>query len=179
MKYFVNINETASFSINYLKTLYYIPIMAQPRAWSAISAVLGVGWLVFVIVYIVFYADNTGFTFFQNIAVLLTSLLVLLALISVIWITYGMRMARDTTDEMSAAMIPSGWRVSISAVIAFGWVIFALLFIAFYSGDFSFLENLAILIISLIVIAFLLVAIWMGYWMKQSRIYGRMKRKPE
>ena len=68
--------------------------MASPAARGIATAVIGVVWLIFVIVYMVFYADSLGFTFFQNIAVLLSSVLVVGAVISIMWISFGLKQAK-------------------------------------------------------------------------------------
>ena len=148
--------------------------MASPAARGIATALIGFAWIVFAIVYLVFYADSTGFTFFQNIAVLLTSILIVGAIISIMWISFGLKQAKKSTDKKSAEMIPSGWRVSISAVLVFGWLIFALLFIAFYSENFSFIENIAILLISLIIVGVLFILMWVGYGMRQARVQGKL-----
>ena len=150
--------------------------MASPAARGIATAVIGVVWLIFVIVYMVFYADSLGFTFFQNIAVLLSSVLVVGAVISIMWISFGLKQAKKSTDKISAGMIP-GWRVSISAALAIGWVIFALLFIAFYSENFSFIENIAILLISLLIVGVLFILMWVSYGMRQARTLDKISRK--
>jgi hypothetical protein len=153
--------------------------MASPAARGIATAVIGVAWLIFVIVYLVFYAESTGFSFFQNIAVLLTSVLVVGAVISIMWISFGMKQAKKSADKKSAEMIPSSWRISLSAVLAIGWVIFALLFIAFYSENFSFIENIAILLITLLIVGVLFILMWVGYGMRQARAHGKLPRKPK
>jgi hypothetical protein len=51
----------------------------------AATVVAGIGWLVFIIIYIAFFAGN--FDFWQNIAILMVSCLIDCGIIAVIWIT--------------------------------------------------------------------------------------------
>lgn len=54
----------------------------------AVSLAVGLGWLVFLIVWLYFFAEN--FSVYRNLAVFILSLLVLGIAHSVIWIPFGL-----------------------------------------------------------------------------------------
>ncbi len=58
----------------------------------AVSIVVGVGWLVFLILFFAFYVE--GFSFWQNFAVILSSILVMGALLGSIWVYWGIKIGR-------------------------------------------------------------------------------------
>lgn len=58
----------------------------------AVSAVVGIAWLIFVIIFLFFYATDYGI--YKTIAILLVSLLIMAAILSPIWIPWGIRTAR-------------------------------------------------------------------------------------
>ncbi len=61
--------------------------------WRIIaSIVLGTAWLIFVILYLAFWSQ--GFDLFQNLAILISSLLALGAALAVYWVSYGLQFAR-------------------------------------------------------------------------------------
>lgn len=53
------------------------------------SIALGIGWLVFLIIWLFFCAGS--FTIFQNIAIFLASVLVVVGLMASTWVSWGMR----------------------------------------------------------------------------------------
>ncbi|MCK5631387.1 hypothetical protein KAH85_02405 [Candidatus Bathyarchaeota archaeon] len=59
--------------------------MSSISSRLAATVVAGIGWLVFVIIYLAFFAGN--FDFWQNIAILIVSCLIDGGIIAVIWIT--------------------------------------------------------------------------------------------
>lgn len=68
--------------------------MPPGGAWrAAVSAVAGIGWLVFLIIHLFFWAKH--YTIYENIAIFLASLLVLVAIMAPLWIGWGMRHAQE------------------------------------------------------------------------------------
>jgi hypothetical protein len=64
-------------------------LMGSIRRRILISIGALVGWLCLVILYLAFWAG--GFSLFQSIAIILVSLLVLMAVLLGAWISFGMR----------------------------------------------------------------------------------------
>jgi len=55
----------------------------------AVSIVVGVAWLVFLIIFLAFYANN--FNVYQNIAIFLASVLVVGAILGPMWVYWGIK----------------------------------------------------------------------------------------
>ncbi|VVB59470.1 Uncharacterised protein [uncultured archaeon] len=71
-----------------------------------------------------------------------------------------------------------GWRVGISVLVVFGWVIFLVVWLLFYAGSFSGYQNLAVILVSLLVGIAILVASWASWGVKYGYKY-RHKWKEE
>ncbi len=57
----------------------------------AVSIVVGVAWLAFLIIFLAFYADR--FSVYQNLAVFLVSVLVVGAILCPMWVYWGIKIA--------------------------------------------------------------------------------------
>lgn len=82
----------ASWGIRYAATHRGVnePKMHMKSRWSTvISAVAGVGWLIFLIIWLFFYADN--YSGYQNLAIFIASILVLCAITGSAWFVHWMR----------------------------------------------------------------------------------------
>ena len=76
--------------------------MPPGGAWrTAVSAVVGIGWLIFMIIYLFFWAKH--YSIYENIAIFLASVLVVAAILAPIWIMWGMRMASQAGAERKRA----------------------------------------------------------------------------
>jgi hypothetical protein len=60
-------------------------------------------------------------------------------------------------------MRPLGSKVAGTIGVGVGWVVFILLFLAFYAGNFTFWQNLAIFIVSAVVATGLIVVMWIRW----------------
>jgi len=56
------------------------------------TIILGVGWLIFILLFAAFWAG--GYSLFQDIVILIVSFLVLGGLLGAMWASWGMRYAR-------------------------------------------------------------------------------------
>lgn len=59
----------------------------------AVSIVVGVGWLIFLILFLAFSAGS--FTIWQNLAIILSSILVMGAILGPIWVYWGIKTGRE------------------------------------------------------------------------------------
>ena len=83
-------------------------------------------------------------------------------------------------QEWEGEMPPGGAaRVAVSIVVGVSWLIFLILFLAFYADGFSIYQNLAILLASLLVVGAILGPMWAYWGIKTSRALKkkRVKRK--
>ena len=62
---------------------------------------------------------------------------------------------------------PSLKRIYASIIIAFGWVLFLALWLFSYAMSFSILQNIAVLLVSIVVAAMLQILLWIPWSMKQ------------
>lgn len=121
---------------------------------SAVSIIFGLLWFAFLVYWLFFYAVD--YSLLENIGVFILSLLVLGALNSVLWIPGKSGIS---------------WRAAISAVSGIGWVIFLIIWFWLYRTDYTIYQNLAIFIISILVIAAINVAVWVPYGLSKARRY--------
>jgi hypothetical protein len=59
-----------------------------------------------------------------------------------------------------------GMRVSGTIVVGVGWLVFILLWLAFYAGSFDFWQNLAIFLVSIIITSGLIAVMWIQWALK-------------
>ncbi len=150
------------------------PEHIHPEVWTtpgfgwrvAGSILIFIGWLSFLILWLFFYAGK--YDVFQNLAILIVSVLVGFGVLAAMWAPWGMRMAKDTGVERP-------WRSRRSilmAVISIGsfiaWLIFLIVWLFFYAGDYNGYQNLAVLILSLLVVGIVTGGGW-GLWRMMGR----------
>jgi len=136
----------------------------------AVSIVVGVGWLIFLILFLAFYAE--GFGVYRNLAIILISLLVVGAILGPIWASWAIKTGRARKKRPGLAS-----RTAVSTVVGCGWLIFFILFLAFYAEDFSIYRNLAIILVSLLVVGAIEGAMWAPWAMKTGRARKKRMRK--
>ena len=66
------------------------------------------------------------------------------------------------------AQQPGPKRIYASIIIAFGWLIFLALWLFYYATGFSVLQNIAIFLVSIVVMATLQILLWVPWSMKQA-----------
>ncbi|MFP3909738.1 MAG: hypothetical protein ACLFVX_07750 [Archaeoglobaceae archaeon] len=119
----------------------------------SISAITGIGWLVFLILWLFFYAGD--YSIYQNIGILFVSLLLAGAIISVPWITLGLG------SEFNLR-----WRVTISAVSGIGWLLFLIAWAFTYASDYDIYQNIAIFLVSVLVLGGINAVTWIPWGMR-------------
>ena len=61
-----------------------------------------------------------------------------------------------------------GWRVSLSIVVAVGWLVFLIVWLAFFAGTYSWEKNLAIVLLSILILAGILGIPWAIWGLRQA-----------
>lgn len=79
----------ATWGIRYARTMGEQPHMEKPMGATIVSIVAGAGWLVFLVVWLFFYAD--GYSAYQNLAILIASIMVLGAVTGIAWVFKWMK----------------------------------------------------------------------------------------
>jgi len=139
----------------------------QPKGWRvSLSIGLGIGWLIFVLLWLAFYAGN--YSGYQNFAIILISILVLVVVLGGSWASWGLKhMPREGKKIFKMKGFRS--RVVVSIAIPFLLLIFWIYWFFFIAEDFNFYQNLAIFIVSLLVIGGILGGIWAPWGMKYDK----------
>lgn len=66
-----------------------------------------------------------------------------------------------------------GWRVSVSILVGFGWLIFLILWLLFYAQSFNPYQNLAVVLVSILVAIAILSAMWASWGVTYGFRYGK------
>jgi len=72
---------------------------------------------------------------------------------------------------------PSGWRISLSIGMGIGWLIFVIIWLAFFAGDYTIYRNIAIIIISILVVFLVLGGSWAAWGLKHMPKEGKEMMK--
>ena len=75
--------------------------------------------------------------------------------------------------EMPPGLAP---RVAVTIVVGIGWLIFLILFLAFYAGGFNIWQNVAIMFVSVLVVGAILGPMWAYWGMKTGRAAVQKRR---
>ena len=146
---------------------------ADNLGWKpSISIIGGVGWLIFVIIWFAFYA--TDYPWEQNLAILLLSILIVFLLIGGIWAIWSLRMIPKEGWEMFKI---SGfrWRILTSIALPFVAMIFLIIWFWSYAEPYSVWQNIAVLLVILLLVGGILGALW-ARW---SMVHGHEMKKFE
>ena len=124
------------------------------------------GWLAFLIIWLFFYAGKLD-NVFQNIAVLLVSIIVGVGLLAGIWASWGIRYAAKHKGEPGYKMhMKPRWSMAINAIAGVGWLIFLVIWLFSYADKYSGYQNLAIFIASILVWGAIAGSAWFVHWMR-------------
>jgi len=74
----------ATWGIRYAKSMGEGPHMEKPKGTTVVNIVACIGWLIFLVVWLFYYANN--YTGYQNLAIFIASLMVLGAVTGSAWI---------------------------------------------------------------------------------------------
>ncbi len=71
-----------------------------------------------------------------------------------------------------------GWRVSLSIIAFFGWLIFIVLWLFFYASSFTIYQNLAVILVSILVFFAVMGSSWAFWGMKYGpEMHSRTERR--
>jgi len=142
-------------------------IMHQPGfGWRvSLSILVGVGWLIFLVLWLFFYAEL--FSWEKNIAIFLLSILLVGAILGIPWTIWGVRFRTRQENEMWHT---KGFRTRVyaSVVVALVLVIFLICWFWFFAEPFSVYQNLAIFIVSILAVGGIMGASWAPWSMKHG-----------
>ena len=72
-----------------------------------------------------------------------------------------------------------GWRVSLSIIMCVGWLIFLIIWLFFYASGFDVYQNIAIFLVSLLIVGGVLGASWAPWGMKHGHRFDKPKDMPK
>ena len=131
----------------------------------SLSIVGGVGWLIFVILWFAFYATN--YSWEKNLAILLLSILIIFLLLGGMWAIWSLRMIPKKGWEIFKI---SGfkWRIITSIILPLAAIIFLITWFWYYAEPFSVWQNIAVLLVTLLLLGGSLGVIWTRWSMKHG-----------
>ncbi len=140
------------------------------------SIVIGVGWLIFLIMWLAFYASDYAWE--KNIAIILLSTLIMFLLLGGMWAMYGIR--KIPTDEKEIFKT-SGfkWRVGLSIVLPFITMIFLIVWFWFYAQPYNIWQNLAVILVALLIIGGILGSVWARWGIKHGQKFDKKCQKED
>jgi hypothetical protein len=87
-------------------------------------------------------------------------------------------MAEKDNKENEMMMEPGfRWRVALSIIVCIGWLIFLIIWLGFFAGDFNIYQNIAIFLASILGIGVILGPAWAHWGMKYGWKYDKECKK--
>jgi fatty acid desaturase len=65
------------------------------------------------------------------------------------------------------------WRVSLSIIVGIGWLVFLILWFFFYATDYTIYQNIAIILVSILIMCAILGASWASWGIKYGCKFGK------
>ncbi len=131
----------------------------------SLSILAGVGWLIFLVLWLFFYAEQ--FPWEKNVAIFLLSILLVGAILGIPWTIWGVRY-RTRKEEAMWQTKGFKTRVYASAIIATVLFIFLICWFWFFAEPFSIYQNLAIFIVAILATGGILGASWAPWGIKHG-----------
>jgi amino acid transporter len=145
-----------------------------------ISIISGVGWLIFIILWLAFYASEYAWE--KNFAIILCSILILFLLVGGIWAIWSLRKI-PKKDWKMFNIKGFKWRIATSIVLPFCAIIFLIYWFWYYAEPYTVWQNIAILLVTILVLGGIIGSIWArwgikhGHEMKKFEKFGKKIEK--
>ena len=68
-----------------------------------------------------------------------------------------------------------GWRVSLSIIVGIGWLVFLILWLFFYASAFTVYQNIAIILVSILIMSAILGASWASWGIKYGCTFEKKR----
>jgi hypothetical protein len=134
---------------------------AEAPRITVFSAIVTFAWSIFLFVWFFHYAD--AYTLLDNIIVFFVSA-------TVMGVVQGV--AR-TPWRLETEQPGYRWRVALSLIMGVAWLIFFLLWLYIFAGSYTVYQNIAIILVSVLIVAAVLAAAWAPWGIK----YASKKKK--
>jgi hypothetical protein len=138
----------------------------------SLSIIVGVSWLVFVILWLFFYAGE--YSWEKNFAIVLLSILVIIGILGIPWTIWGMKHRKKHEIEMCQTK-GFKWRIILSCTLAFILIIFLIYWFWFLAEPYSVYQNIAIFIVAILIIGGVVGASWAPWGIKHGHKFEEEK----
>ncbi len=150
------------------------PMQTRPEmkglGWRvSLSILVGVAWLVFLVLWLFFYAKN--YSWEKNFAIFLSSILVIVALLGIPWTVWGLRQ-RSPRETLMWKTPGFQWRVYTSVILLLGVFLFLIYWFWFLATPYDVYQNIAIFIVSILIMGGLLGAMWAPWGIKHGHEFS-------
>src|SRR5512137_2623713 len=113
---------------------------AKGLVWRLVASfLLGLLWFTFVIVWLFFI--SLEYSFYQNLAFLVLSGMVVLGSLIAIWLSFGLRLSRQmrgvASDRMDESLHWLGWRAAASILVWISWFGFLIFWLFFFAEGYG------------------------------------------
>jgi len=89
---------------------------------------------------------------------------------------YCEKCGEEIPEQVAKGM---GLRISITIITGIGWLVFLILWLAFYAGNHSGYQNLAIALASILIVGAIIGPVWVTWGMKFGKNFDRKVEKSE
>jgi hypothetical protein len=138
----------------------------QNLGWRpSFSIIVGVCWLIFLIIWFAFYA--TPYPWEQNFAIILASILLLFLILGGTWAMWGIRRIPEHEKEMMKA-VGFRLRIMVSIILPLVAMIFLIVWFWYYAIPYSIWQNIAIILVTLLIVGGVLGSIWARWGIKHE-----------
>jgi len=127
---------------------------------AGFSGAVGIGWLVFIILFLAFYSE--GFKTNEKFAIILLSFLIITGLLGGLWAFWSLQMMSKKDWEIFKIK-GFKWRIIGSIIYGLTLLIFLIYCFWFIWKDFGFWQYLAIILVIALVSGGILGAIWASW----------------
>ena len=129
----------------------------------SLSIIGGVGWLIFIIIWLAFYAS--AYPWEKNFAIFLLSLLIVGIVLGTPWSIWGMKQRTQKEKEMWKIK-GFKWRVWFSGVFVIAIFSFLIYWFWFLAVPYSIYQNIAVIIVAFLVLGGVMGAMWAPWGLK-------------
>jgi hypothetical protein len=143
--------------------------------WRVLLSIgVSIGWLIFIIIWLAFFALES---FYQNVAIFFASILVMVTILGAAWASWGIKQIPEAGKEIIKTTGMRS-RLAISIVVIFAFMIFLIIWFYFYAGTgYSPYQNLAIFLVSILVMAAILGAMWARWGIRHGDKWEKMEKQ--
>jgi hypothetical protein len=131
-------------------------------AWRLVASLLvGVLWFAFLMDWLFFLSSD--FTFYENLAVILLSGVAALGSLMALWLTYGLKLARQVRGMGLDRAGEGRWfgKIGVGSLVVWAsWFGFLIVWLYFLADGYGAIENVAAIVASMIVAGILSAGLW-------------------